>query len=53
VGMGIFIGFSYFIIHAYGISLGHSGIIYPFLGAWAANIVFIGASAYLFYKVRT
>lgn len=53
VGMGIFIGFSYFIIHAYGISLGRSGMIYPLLGAWAANIVFIGASAYLFYKVRT
>ncbi len=53
VGMGIFIGFSYFIIHAYGISLGRSGMVYPFLGAWAANIVFIGASAYLFYKVRT
>jgi lipopolysaccharide export system permease protein len=53
VGMGIVIGFSYFIIHAYGISLGRSGIIYPFLGAWSANIVFIGASAYLFYKART
>ena len=53
VGMGIFIGFSYFIIHAYGISLGRSGVIFPFLGAWAANIVFIGASSYLFYKART
>lgn len=53
VGIGIFIGFSYFIIHAYGISLGRSGTIPPLLGAWAANIIFICASTYLFYKART
>jgi lipopolysaccharide export system permease protein len=53
VGMGILIGFSYFIINAYGISLGRSGMIFPILGAWAANIVFIGVSSYLFYKART
>lgn len=53
IGMGILIGFSYFFIHAYGISLGRSGVLPPILGAWAANIIFIIASVYLFRKART
>jgi lipopolysaccharide export system permease protein len=52
IGMGILIGFSYFFIHAYGISLGRSGMIPPIFGAWTANIVFIIISGYLFYKAR-
>ncbi len=53
IGMGIVIGFSYFFIHAYGISLGRSGVLPPILGAWVANIIFIIASVYLFRKART
>lgn len=53
IGMGIVIGFSYFFIHAYGISLGRSGMLPPILGAWVANIIFIIASFYLFRKART
>ncbi len=53
IGMGIVIGFSYFFIHAYGISLGRSGVLPPILGAWVANIIFIIASFYLFRKART
>lgn len=53
IGIGIFIGFSYFFIHAYGISLGRSGMIPPILGGWSANIIFIIASVYLFHKART
>ena len=53
VGMGIFIGFSYWIVHAFCLSLGRAGTLNPFLGAWAANIIFIIASVYLFRKART
>jgi len=53
LGMGIFIGFSYWIVHAFCMSLGKSGMLPPFIGAWAANFLFTSASFYLFYKVRT
>jgi lipopolysaccharide export system permease protein len=53
VGMGIFIGFSYWIVHAFSMSLGRSGMLPPFLAAWAANIFFSAAAAMLIYKVRT
>jgi lipopolysaccharide export system permease protein len=53
VGLGIFIGFSYFYIHALNMSLGLSGRIPVFLAAWAANILFSAIAAILFYRVRT
>jgi lipopolysaccharide export system permease protein len=53
VGIGIFIGFSYFGVHAYSMSLGLSGRIPVFLAAWAANILFSIAAAVLFYRMRT
>jgi len=53
VGIGIFIGFSYFCVHALSMSLGLSGRIPVFLAAWAANILFSVAAAILFYRVRT
>ena len=53
VGIGIFVGFSYFVVHAFSMTLGRSGILPPFLGAWAANIIFSAAAALLFYRVRT
>lgn len=53
VGMGIFIGFSYWIVHAFCLSLGRAGTMSPLLGAWAANLIFIMASVYLFKKART
>jgi lipopolysaccharide export system permease protein len=53
VGIGIFIGFSYFCVHALSMSLGLSGRIPVFLAAWAANILFSAAAAVLFYRVRT
>jgi lipopolysaccharide export system permease protein len=52
-GIGIFIGFSYWIVHAFSMSLGRSGMLPVFLSAWAANILFIAAAAVLFYRVRT
>lgn len=53
VGLGIFIGFSYFYIHALSMSLGLSGRIPVLLAAWSANILFSIAAAILFYRVRT
>jgi len=53
VGLGIFIGFSYWIVHAFCMSLGRSGILPAFLAAWAANILFCGLAAFLFSRIRT
>ena len=40
IGIGIFIGFSYWIVHAFSMSLGRSEILPVFLAAWGANILF-------------
>jgi lipopolysaccharide export system permease protein len=53
VGLGIFIGFSYWIVHAFSMSLGKSEIIPAFLSAWGANILFAAVAAALFYRVHT
>lgn len=53
VAIGIFIGFSYWIIHAFSMSLGRSGILPVIVAAWASNILFSGLAAFLFYRVRT
>ncbi|MHB8139484.1 MAG: LPS export ABC transporter permease LptG [Smithellaceae bacterium] len=53
LAIGIFIGFSYWIVHAFSMSLGRSGILPIFVAAWASNILFGGLAAFLFYKIRT
>ena len=53
IGIGIFIGFSYWIVHALCMSLGKSEMLPAFLAAWAANILFGAAAALLLYKVNT
>lgn len=53
VGIGIFIGVSYWIVHAFFMSLGRSGILPIYMAGWASNILFGGMAAYLFYRVRT
>jgi lipopolysaccharide export system permease protein len=53
VGIGIFIGFSYFYVHALSMSLGLSERMPAFLAAWGANILFSIAAAILFYRMRT
>jgi lipopolysaccharide export system permease protein len=53
LAMGIFIGFSYWIVHAFSMSLGRSGALPAFVAAWASNILFGGLAAYLFYRMRT
>ncbi|MGD0168455.1 MAG: LptF/LptG family permease, partial [Smithella sp.] len=53
IGLGIFIGFSYWIVHAFCMSLGRSEILPVFLAAWGANILFSAIAAVLFYRVHT
>lgn len=53
VGAGIVIGFSYWLVFAFAMSLGRSGTLPPFLAAWLANILFGTASIFMFLRVRT
>ena len=53
VGIGIFIGFSYWIVNAFCMSLGSSETLPAFLAAWLANILFSAIAALLFYRVNT
>jgi len=53
IGIGIFVGFSYFLVHAFSMTLGKSGMVPVLLAAWAANILFSAVAAILFYRVRT
>ena len=53
VGIGIIIGFSYWIVHAFSMSLGRSGILPAILSAWIANIIFFVVGATLFFRTRT
>lgn len=52
-GIAILIGFSYWIVHAFGMSLGRSEILPPFISAWTANIIFIIIAAVLSSRVKT
>lgn len=53
IGLGIFIGFSYWIVHAFSMSLGRSEVLPALLAAWGANILFAFAAAIFFYRVHT
>jgi lipopolysaccharide export system permease protein len=50
---GLIIGFSYWIIFAFAMSLGRSGNLPPLLAAWTANLIFGLSALYLFKHVRT
>jgi lipopolysaccharide export system permease protein len=53
IGAGLIIGFSYWIVYAFGMSLGRSGTLPPFIAAWFANILFAVASLFLVRRVKT
>ena len=48
VGIGLVVGFSYWVLLALTISLGHGGAIPPVIAAWTANGVFALLGAFLF-----
>jgi lipopolysaccharide export system permease protein len=53
IGVGLLIGFSYWLVFAFGMSLGRSGTLPPLLAAWFANIFFGGVSGWLFLRLKT
>jgi lipopolysaccharide export system permease protein len=53
IGAGLVIGFSYWLVYAFAMSLGRSGALTPFIAAWFANILFGAASLILLWRIRT
>jgi lipopolysaccharide export system permease protein len=53
IGAGIVIGFSYWIVFAFSMSLGHAGTLPPFIAAWSANILLGAAALLLYIRIRT
>lgn len=53
IGTGIIIGFSYWIVFAFAVSLGRSGSLPPLLAAWAANLILGLVAVASFMRVRT
>jgi len=53
IGAGIVIGFSYWIVFAFALSLGRSGTISPLLAAWTANILFGIAAIVFLARIKT
>jgi lipopolysaccharide export system permease protein len=48
IGIGLAVGFSYWVLLALTVSLGHGGALPPALAAWTANGVFAVLGAFLF-----
>ncbi|MDQ5987948.1 MAG: Lipopolysaccharide export system permease protein LptG [Syntrophus sp. SKADARSKE-3] len=53
IGAGVIIGFSYWLIFAFSLSLGRSGTIPPILSAWFANFLFGVAAVVMIRRVST
>ncbi|MBE0555661.1 MAG: LptF/LptG family permease, partial [Proteobacteria bacterium] len=53
IGAGLIIGFSYWLVFAFGMSLGRSGTLPPILAAWFGNILFGCASVWLLLRMKT
>lgn len=53
IGAGLVIGFSYWLVYAFGMSLGRSGTLPPLIAAWFANILFTIVSVILVRRVKT
>ncbi|MBN1363536.1 MAG: LPS export ABC transporter permease LptG [Syntrophaceae bacterium] len=53
IGIGIFIGFSYWIVHAFSMTLGKSEMLPALVAAWTANMIFSAIAAFFLYRVNT
>ena len=53
IGAGIVIGFSYWIVFAFCLSLGRSSAVPPFLAAWLANMILGLVAIVLYLRVKT
>jgi lipopolysaccharide export system permease protein len=52
VSLSMAIGFLYYLVMALGLALGHGGVLPPFLGAWAGNMVFGAAGLWWMLHMR-
>lgn len=53
VGISIIIGFSYWVAMAFCVSLGHTGVLPPFIAAFGSNIIFSIAGFISIMKIRS
>jgi lipopolysaccharide export LptBFGC system permease protein LptF len=53
IGVGIVLAIVYWVMISISAALGASGVLSPVLAAWAPNLVFGAAAAYLLLTVRT
>ena len=53
VGVGIVLGFSYWLVASIFGAIGSAGLLTPLLAAWAPNVFFGGSAVYLLLAVRT
>ncbi len=53
IGAGLAIGFSYWLVFAFGMSLGRSGTLPPVAAAWFGNILFGCVSSVLLWRIKT
>jgi LPS export ABC transporter permease LptG/LPS export ABC transporter permease LptF len=53
VGIGIVLAIVYFIVMTVFVAMGEGGVLTPFLAAWAPNLLFSAAAAYMILTVRT
>jgi lipopolysaccharide export system permease protein len=49
IGIGVIIGFSYWIVFAFTLSLGRSGTLPPVVAAWATNVI-LGVVAFVMFR---
>jgi len=52
VGISLFIGSCYWIIHSIALSMGHADLIPPLLASGFANLLFLSAGLYLYLGIR-
>ena len=53
VGIGIVLGFSYWLVASIFGAIGSAGLLTPLLAAWAPNVLFGGSAVFLLLAVRT
>jgi len=52
VGISLVVGFFFWVIYAFTLSLGKTGMLPPLVSAWAANLLFLGLAAYLLLRLE-
>jgi lipopolysaccharide export system permease protein len=52
IGIGIIVGFSYYIVFSFSKSLGSSGTLPPVVAAWAANVILGVVAVVMFRRVN-